>query len=40
MSDEVAEETANQWKNYSGFAESHLREIREILDREKPHYKD
>jgi ribulose-5-phosphate 4-epimerase/fuculose-1-phosphate aldolase len=40
MSDEIAEKTAQQWKNYSGFAESHLREIRGILDREEPHYKE
>jgi len=40
MSDEIAEKTAQQWRNYNGFAESHLREIREILDREEPHYKD
>jgi ribulose-5-phosphate 4-epimerase/fuculose-1-phosphate aldolase len=39
MSDEVAEKTARQWEDYSGFAESHLREVREILDREEPDYK-
>jgi ribulose-5-phosphate 4-epimerase/fuculose-1-phosphate aldolase len=40
MSDEIAEKTARQWQEYSGFAESHLREIREILDREEPDYKN
>ena len=40
LSDEIAEKTARQWEEYSDFAESHLREIREILDREEPDYKD
>jgi ribulose-5-phosphate 4-epimerase/fuculose-1-phosphate aldolase len=40
MSDEIAEKTAQQWKAYSGFAESHLCEVREILDREEPDYKN
>jgi ribulose-5-phosphate 4-epimerase/fuculose-1-phosphate aldolase len=39
MNDEIAEKTARQWEEYVGFAESHLREIREILDREEPDYK-
>jgi ribulose-5-phosphate 4-epimerase/fuculose-1-phosphate aldolase len=39
LSDEVAEKTARQWAEYDGFAESHLREVREILDREEPDYK-
>ena len=39
MSDEIAEKTARQWEDYSGFAESHLREVLEILDREEPDYK-
>lgn len=39
MSNEIAEKTARQWARYSGFAESHRREIREILDREEPDYK-
>jgi len=39
ISDEIAEKTARQWDEYSGFAESHLREVREILDREEPDYK-
>ena len=40
MSDEVAEKTAQQWENYEGFAEAHLREVREILDRDGSDYKD
>ena len=40
MTDEIAETTARQWEAYSGFAESHLREVRVILDREEPDYKD
>jgi len=39
LSDDIAEKTARQWEDYGGFAESHLREIREILDREEPDYK-
>jgi hypothetical protein len=41
-SDEVAEKTARQWDDYidrSPYAEVHLREVREILDREEPDYK-
>ncbi len=41
-SDRVAEKTAGQWDDYvnkSRFADIHLREIREILDREEPDYK-
>ena len=41
-SDEVAEKTAGQWDDYvnkSRFADVHLREIREILDREEPDYR-
>lgn len=40
MSDAVAEKTARQWEEYPGFAESHLREVREILDREEPEYRE
>ena len=40
MTDEVAEKTACQWEDYDGFAEAHLREVREILDREEPGYRD
>jgi len=41
-SDEVAEKTAQQWEDYVGrigLADAHLREIREILDREEPDYR-
>lgn len=41
-SDEVAETTARQWEDYVqrvGIADAHLRELREILDREEPDYK-
>lgn len=40
--DEVAEKTARQWEDYVrrvGLADAHLRELREILDREEPDYK-
>ena len=42
VSDEVAEKTAGQWDDYvnkSRFADLHLREVREILDREEPDYR-
>ncbi len=42
VSDAVAEKTAGQWDDYvnkSRYADVHLREIREILDREEPDYK-
>ncbi len=41
-SDAVAEKTARQWEDYMdriGSCDVHLREIREILDREEPDYK-
>jgi ribulose-5-phosphate 4-epimerase/fuculose-1-phosphate aldolase len=41
-SDAVAEKTARQWEDYTnriGSCDVHLREIREILDREEPDYK-
>ena len=41
-SDAVAEKTARQWEEYMdkvGFCDAHLREVREILDREDPDYK-
>lgn len=40
--DEIAEKTAGQWDDYvnhSRFADCHLREVREILDREEPDYR-
>jgi ribulose-5-phosphate 4-epimerase/fuculose-1-phosphate aldolase len=42
VSAEVAEKTAQQWEDYVtriGLADVHLRELREILDREEPDYK-
>ena len=42
VSDAVAEKTAGQWHDYASKSQSadlHLREIREILDREEPDYK-
>ncbi len=39
-SDAVAQKTADQWKIMEqGLADAHLREIKEILDREEPDYK-
>lgn len=38
LSEEVAEKTAREWEAYPGFAESHLRELRAILDVEDPAY--
>lgn len=42
VSDDVAEKTALQWQDFvdnTGYTEAHLREIREILDREEPDYR-
>ena len=42
VSDEVAEKTAKQWDYYvneTRYADVHLAEVREILDREEPDYK-
>jgi len=42
VSDEIAEKTAREWEDCVhrlGFAAAHLREVREILDREEPGYK-
>jgi ribulose-5-phosphate 4-epimerase/fuculose-1-phosphate aldolase len=42
VSDEVAEKTAQQWDHYingTRYADVHLAEVREILDREEPDYK-
>ena len=38
-SHEVAEKTARQWESYSKAADMHLREVKEILDREEPDYR-
>ena len=42
VNDEVAEKTAQQWDYYinkTRYTETHLSEVREILDREEPDYK-
>ncbi|MCP3687115.1 MAG: hypothetical protein GY784_01765 [Gammaproteobacteria bacterium] len=42
VSDAIAEKTAGQWEDYQGhseYAATHLREVRELLDREEPDYK-
>lgn len=40
VSDVVAEKTARQWEDFvEPLAEGHLRDIREILDREEPDYR-
>ncbi len=39
-SDAVAQKTADQWKGFEkNLANAHLREVREILDRQEPDYK-
>ena len=39
VTDEVARKTSEQWRSYvQKLADAHLREIREILDREEPDY--
>jgi ribulose-5-phosphate 4-epimerase/fuculose-1-phosphate aldolase len=38
LPEEVAEKTASEWEAYPGFAESHLAELRAILDAEDPGY--
>jgi ribulose-5-phosphate 4-epimerase/fuculose-1-phosphate aldolase len=40
MPDEIAEKTAREWEAYPGFADTHLRELRAILDVEDPTYAD
>lgn len=39
-SDNVAKLTAQQWAEYPDLADDHLREIKAILDREEPDYRD
>ncbi|HEV8388541.1 MAG TPA: class II aldolase/adducin family protein [Dongiaceae bacterium] len=39
-SHEVAQATAQQWLDYPHLAEDHLAEIKAILDREAPDYRD
>jgi ribulose-5-phosphate 4-epimerase/fuculose-1-phosphate aldolase len=38
LPDAVAEKTAQEWEAYPGFADSHLRELRAILDAEADSY--
>ena len=38
MPQEIAEKTACEWEAYPNFAETHLREIRTILDQTQPDY--
>jgi ribulose-5-phosphate 4-epimerase/fuculose-1-phosphate aldolase len=38
LPDAIAEKTAQEWEDYSGFAEAHLSELRAILDAEDPGY--
>tara|TARA_B110000444_G_C18676675_1_gene517785 strand:- start:83 stop:808 length:726 start_codon:yes stop_codon:yes gene_type:complete len=41
VSDEIAEKTAKQWENYpSKLAENHLQQIKLILDKEEPEYRN
>ena len=41
VADEIAEKTARQWDDFiEPLAIGHLREIREILDRDEPEYRD
>ena len=39
MPDEVARLTERQWRDYAGFAEAHLDNIKTILDAEEPDYR-
>ena len=38
LSDAVAEKTAQEWEDYPGFADAHLREIKALLDEEGASY--
>jgi ribulose-5-phosphate 4-epimerase/fuculose-1-phosphate aldolase len=38
--DSVAQTTAQQWLDYPNLAQDHLAEVKVILDREAPDYKD
>ena len=38
LSDEVAEKTAQEWEDYPGYADAHLREIKALLDVSQPDY--
>lgn len=39
LSDEIAEKTAREMEDYTGYAERHLAELRAILDEEEPSYR-
>jgi ribulose-5-phosphate 4-epimerase/fuculose-1-phosphate aldolase len=39
MPESIAELTQRQWLEYSGFADDHLKAVKEILDREEPEYR-
>lgn len=38
LSDAVAEKTAQEWEDYPGYAEAHLREVKALLDEENATY--
>jgi ribulose-5-phosphate 4-epimerase/fuculose-1-phosphate aldolase len=38
LSDAVAEKTAQEWEDYPGYADAHLREIKALLDISQPDY--
>ncbi len=38
LPDDIAEKTAQEWESYPGFAETHLSELKAILDTEDPGY--
>ena len=40
VSHEIAEKTAQQWQNYSNFADRHFGELMEMLDKESSDYKN
>lgn len=40
MSDEVAAKTAQDWKNYSGSAPAHFGQLKDMLDKTDPSYRD
>jgi hypothetical protein len=40
MGDNLAEETASEWETYRDAEFAHFAEMKRILDREEPDYKD
>lgn len=40
MADDLAEETAAEWETYHDEASAHFAEMKRVLDREEPNYKD